>query len=131
MSASGLSPKQLMAAEALGGGSTISKAAAFAGVAESAIYRWKKHRAFQEAVDSVLAQRLEHYRGLRLRITGQALVRYLKILADDSLPASIHLRAARPFLPDALDIDRIHEADLSEADKAFFDRFSGFAKYEN
>ena len=120
----------LLAAEALGSGATVKKAAEIAKVAESSVYRWKLLEDFKRKVDQVTAARLEHYRGIRLRITGHALLTVLDILKDKGLPAALRFRAARPFLPSAIDIDAIADSELEDADVAFFEKYADLDKYE-
>lgn len=94
-----LEPAQARAAITLAHGGTVTVAAAEAGVHRSTIYNWfENDPVFQLAINEIYRERNLRLLDEMRQIETLALTRLRRILEDDTVPASIHLRAAMQVL---------------------------------
>ena len=94
-----LSADQTKAALTLAYGSTVSAAADAAGVHRSSIYNWfKSDPNFKQAVEEIRRGRNERLSDQMRELEALALARLRRLLEDDSVPASVQLRAALAVL---------------------------------
>jgi AcrR family transcriptional regulator len=94
-----LSAGQAKAALALAYGGTVSAAADSAGVHRSSIYSWfKSDPNFKQAVEEIRRDRNERLVDQMREIESLALARLRRLIEDDSVPASVQLRAALAIL---------------------------------
>jgi AcrR family transcriptional regulator len=97
--AGALSAAQTKAALTLAYGGTVSAAADSAGVHRSSIYNWFKNDPnFKQAVEDIQRDRHERLSDQMRELEALALARLRRILEDDSVPASVQLRAALAIL---------------------------------
>src|SRR5262249_13585005 len=94
-----LTPAQCRAVAALAGGSTVTAAAAAAGVSRPTVYAWlDQSGAFVAALNRARAEQLEAIRG-ELRGLATAAVRTLRTLVESAeAPAAVRLKAALAVL---------------------------------
>ena len=94
-----LSPAQARAAITLAHGGTVTAAADAAAVHRSTIYNWYESDSdFQCAVKEIFDERNRRLLDQMRELDALALVRLHRILADDGVNPSIHLRAAMAVL---------------------------------
>ena len=94
-----LSAAQTTAAFTLAHGGTLSAAADAAGVHRSSIYNWfKSDPNFKQAVEEIRRDRNERLIDQMRELESLALARLRRLLEDDSVPASVQLRAALAIL---------------------------------
>ena len=94
-----LSAAQTKAAYTLAYGGTVSAAADSIGVHRSSIYNWfKSDPNFKQAVEETRRDRNERLADQMRELESLALARLRRLLEDDSVPASVHLRAALAIL---------------------------------
>jgi AcrR family transcriptional regulator len=94
-----LSADQTKAALTLAYGGTVSTAADAAGVHRSSIYNWfKSDPNFKQAVEAICRDRNERLSDQMRELESLALARLRRLLEDDSVPASVQLRAALAVL---------------------------------
>jgi AcrR family transcriptional regulator len=97
--AGALSAAQTKAALTLAYGGTVSAAADAIGVHRSSIYKWfKSDPNFKQAVEEIRRDRYERLCDQMREIEALALARLRRLLEDDSVPASVQLRAALAIL---------------------------------
>ena len=97
--AGALSAAQTKAALTLAYGGTVSAAADAIGVHRSTIYSWfKSDPNFKQAVEEIRRDRYERLSDQLREIEALALARLRRLLEDDSVPASVQLRAALAIL---------------------------------
>jgi AcrR family transcriptional regulator len=93
------SADQTKAALTLAYGGTVSAAADAIGVHRSSIYNWfKSDPNFKQAVEEIRRDRNERLADQMRELESLALARLRRILEDDSVPASVQLRAALAIL---------------------------------
>ena len=91
----GLSPDQARVVLTLAQGGTVTHAADATGVHRSTIYNWfKQDPLFKQAVIEVRRERNERLFDQMRELESLALARLRRLLEDDSVPASVQLRAA-------------------------------------
>jgi AcrR family transcriptional regulator len=94
-----LSAAQTKAALTLAYGGTVSAAADSIGVHRSSIYNWfKSDPNFKQAVEEIRRDRHERLIDQMRELESLALARLRRLLEDDSVPASVQLRAALAIL---------------------------------
>ena len=94
-----LSAAQTTAALTLAYGGTVSAAADAAGVHRSSIYNWfKSDPNFKQAVEEIGRDRYERLKDQMRELEALALARLRRLVEDDSVPASVQLRAALAIL---------------------------------
>jgi AcrR family transcriptional regulator len=94
-----LSAAQTKAALTLAYGGTVSAAADAIGVHRSSIYNWfKSDPNFKQAVEQIRRDRNERLSDQMRELEALALARLRRLLEDDSVPASVQLRAALAIL---------------------------------
>ena len=94
-----LSAAQTKAALTLAYGGTVSAAADAIGVHRSSIYNWfKSDPNFKQAVEAIQRDRNERLSDQMRELEALALARLRRLLEDDSVPASVQLRAALTIL---------------------------------
>ena len=94
-----LSAAQTKAALTLAYGGTVTAAADAIGVHRSSIYNWfKSDPNFKQAVEEIRRDRYERLNDQMRELEALALTRLRRLLEDDSVPASIQLRAALAIL---------------------------------
>jgi AcrR family transcriptional regulator len=94
-----LSADQTKAALTLAFGGTVSAAADAIGVHRSSIYHWfKSDPKFKQAVEEIRRDRNERLSDQMRELEALALTRLRRLLEDDSVPASVQLRAALAIL---------------------------------
>jgi AcrR family transcriptional regulator len=94
-----LSAAQTKAALTLAYGGTVSAAAGAIGVHRSSIYNWfKSDPNFKQAVEEIRRDRYERLSDQMRELESLALARLRRLLEDDSVPASVQLRAALAIL---------------------------------
>lgn len=125
-----LTPKQQVAAQALGSGASVRAAAKTAKCAPASITRWKHEEEFVATVDRETAQFLREVKGLHKQTTQLAIARMAEILRDKENPPAVMIRAARPFLPPAMDLAALNEGADDTAEALFFDRYRHLDRYE-
>jgi AcrR family transcriptional regulator len=97
--AGALSAAQTKAALTLAYGDTVSAAADAIGVHRSSIYNWfKSDPNFKQAVEEIRRDRNERLNDQMRELESLALARLRRLLEDDSVPASVQLRAALAIL---------------------------------
>jgi AcrR family transcriptional regulator len=97
--AGALSADQTKAALTLAYGGTVSAAADAVGVHRSSIYHWfKRDPKFKQAVEEIRRDRNERLNDQMRELESLALARLRRLLEDDSVPASVQLRAALAIL---------------------------------
>ncbi len=97
--AGALSAAQTKAALTLAYGGTVSAAADAIGVHRSTIYSWfKSDPNFKQAVEEIRRDRYERLSDQMRELEALALARLRRLLEDDSVPASVQLRAALAIL---------------------------------
>jgi AcrR family transcriptional regulator len=90
---------QTKAALTLAYGGTVSAAADSAGVHRSSIYNWfKSDPHFKQAVEKIRRDRNERLIDQMRELESLALARLRRLLEDDSVPASVQLRATLAIL---------------------------------
>ncbi len=94
-----LSAAQTKAALTLAYGGTVSAAADAIGVHRSSIYNWfKSDPNFKQAIEEIRRDRYERLADQMRELEALALARLRRLLEDDSVPASVQLRAALAIL---------------------------------
>ena len=94
-----LSAAQTKAALTLAYGGTVSAAADAIGVHRSSIYNWfKSDPKFKQAVEEISRDRNERLIDQMRELESLALARLRRLIEDDSVPASVQLRAALAIL---------------------------------
>jgi AcrR family transcriptional regulator len=94
-----LSADQTKAALTLAYGGTVTAAAEAIGVHRSSIYNWfKSDPNFKQAVEEIRRDRNERLSDQMRELEALALARLRRLLEDDSVPASVQLRAALAIL---------------------------------
>ena len=97
--AGALSAAQTKAALTLAYGGTVSAAADAIGIHRSSIYNWfKSDPNFKQAVEEIRRDRNERLIDQMRELESLALARLRRLLEDDSVPASVQLRAALAIL---------------------------------
>ena len=97
--AGALSAAQTKAALSLAYGGTVTAAADAIGVHRSTIYNWfKSDPNFKQAVEEIRRDRYERLNDQMRELESLALARLRRLLEDDSVPASVQLRAALAIL---------------------------------
>jgi AcrR family transcriptional regulator len=112
-----LSADQTKAALTLAYGGTVSAAADAIGVHRSSIYNWfKSDPNFKQAVEEIRRDRNERLIDQMREIESLALARLRRLLVDDSVPASVQLRAALAVLNRPKDAPGIEEWNVPRAE---------------
>ena len=94
-----LSAAQTKAALTLAYGGTVTAAADAIGVHRSSIYNWFKNDPnFKQAVEAIQRDRYERLCDQMRELESLALARLRRLVEDDSVPASVQLRAALAIL---------------------------------
>ena len=94
-----LSAAQTKAALTLAYGGTVTAAADSIGVHRASIYNWFKNDPnFKQAVEEIRRDRYERLNDQMRELESLALARLRRLLEDDSIPASVQLRAALAIL---------------------------------
>jgi hypothetical protein len=112
-----LSAAQTTAALTLAYGGTVSAAADTAGVHRSSIYNWfKSDPNFKQAVEEIRRDRNERLIDQMRELESLALARLRCLLDDDSVPASVQLRAALAILNRPKEAPGIEEWNVPRAE---------------
>ncbi len=88
--------------EALLAGQSVTQACRTAGIARRTFYRWLRQPAFREALQQAEADLLEAATRRLLALQASALDAVGAVLADEHLPPTYRLQAARLVLDSAL-----------------------------
>ena len=115
-----LTPRQRGAVIALATAPTVEAAAAAAGVSRKTVYRWMDSPAFVAAVEAAQADVLTAAQRKLGAALGAATAAILAIMADDSNPAHVRLRAAEMVIDSLLKLKQVGEFErrLSELEAA-------------
>ena len=115
-----LTSKQRAAVAALVSTPNASAAAEAAGVARSTLYKWMDSPAFVAAIDAAQADVLTAAQRKLGAALGAATGVILRIMADDSNPAHVRLRAAEMVIDSLLKLKQTGEFErrLSELEAA-------------
>ena len=112
-----LSADQTKAALTLAYGGTVSAAADAIGVHRSSIYNWfKSDPNFKQAVEEICRDRNERLIDQMRELESLALARLRRLLEDDSVPASVQLRAALAILNRPKEAPGIEEWNVPRAE---------------
>jgi AcrR family transcriptional regulator len=126
--AGALSAAQTKAALTLAYGGTVSAAADALGVHRSSIYNWfKSDPNFKQAVEEIRRDRNERLADQMRELESLALARLRRLIEDDSVPASVQLRAALAILNrpkelsgvEAWNVPRMESLDVTLKRKSF------------
>jgi hypothetical protein len=107
-----LTPKQTRAISALLTAKDVGTAAREAGIGERTLYTWLDEPAFREELKLAERQAIEAVTRRLAGIATHALTVITNIMADETTPASVRLRAATTILDQMLKIREL--ADLEE-----------------